>query len=980
MYRKVLVLLALLLLIVAALIPSVLAAPDGSRLRDISGDLLIGYASRNNFWNMSDSAQYEEAARTEFNFMTPENAMKWDAIHPSQNSYNFSQADQHVQFAQANGMAVHGHVLVWHSQNPSWLTNGNWSRSQLIDIMYDHIDTVAGHYAGDVLVWDVVNEAFNEDGTYRSSIWYDGIGQEYIDLAFERAHQADPNAKLIYNDYNIGWTGSKSNGVYNMAADMVSRGVPIDGVGFQMHLTDGGIDGNSLASNMQRFADLGLEVYITELDVRIPQNPSQQALQNQATIYQTVTDRCLAQPACKGLQVWGIPDKYSWVPDVFPGTGAPLLFDDNYNAKPAYYAVQAALETVNPQPSPTSPPTTSGFYVENGRLYDANGNEFIMRGVNHAHTWYTSQTGSFADIKNAGANTVRVVLSSGDRWTRNDASDVVNVISLCKENKLICMLEVHDTTGYGEEGAAATLDQAVDYWISIQSALTGEEAYILLNIGNEPYGNSGYQTWAADSSAAITRLRNAGFDHTIVIDAPNWGQDWSFTMRNNAASVFNSDPDGNTMFSIHMYGVFDTAAEIDAYLSTFADAGLPILVGEFGHNHSDGDPDEDAILSITQSMGIGYLGWSWSGNGGGVEYLDMVNNFNANDMTAWGDRLFNGVNGIVQTAQEASVYGGPPPPTVTPGGPTLTPTTPPTATPLPPTATPPPGGACAVDFTVSNQWSNSFQANVTITNNTGTAVSGWTLNFTHPSGQTATGGWNADISQFGNNVTVSNPASYWNGNIGANGGSVSFGLQGTFTGNVVIPTDFVLNGTACNQGGTPVTATPVPPTTTSIPPTATSVPPTATTDPPTATSIPPTATGVPPTATAVPPTATSVPPTATAVVPPTATSPAVGSCSVDYAVTNDWGSGFTANIAITNLSSTAINGWTLEFTFPGNQNISNAWGGTADQIGQNVIITDSGWNAYLAANGGSTSVGFQATYSNMNEIPTDFTLNGEACN
>jgi cellulose 1,4-beta-cellobiosidase len=116
------------------------------------------------------------------------------------------------------------------------------------------------------------------------------------------------------------------------------------------------------------------------------------------------------------------------------------------------------------------------------------------------------------------------------------------------------------------------------------------------------------------------------------------------------------------------------------------------------------------------------------------------------------------------------------------------------------------------------------------------------------------------------------------------------------------------------------------------------------------------------------------------VVPPTATSPAVGSCSVDYAVTNDWGSGFTANIAITNLSSTAINGWTLEFTFPGNQNIGNAWGGTVNQMGQTIIITDSGWNAYLAANGGSTNVGFQATYSNINEVPTDFTLNGEACN
>ncbi len=347
--KKVLLLLISLLLLVATLIPSVLVTPTGPRLRDVSGDLLIGYASRNNFWNMSDAAQYEEVARTEFNFMTPENAMKWDAIHPAQNSYRFAQADQHVQFAQANGMAVHGHVLIWHSQNPGWLENGSWSRSQLIDLMNDHIDTVAGHYAGDVLVWDVVNEAFNEDGSYRSTLWYNGIGQEYIDMAFQRARAADPNAKLIYNDYNIGWLNSKSNGVYDMVSSMVSRGIPIDGVGFQMHLTESGVDGGSFASNMQRFADLGLEVYITELDVRIPQNPSPQNLQNQANIYQTITNRCLAQPACKGLQMWGIPDKYSWVPNVFPGTGAPLLFDDNYNAKPAYYAVQAELQSCCPQ-------------------------------------------------------------------------------------------------------------------------------------------------------------------------------------------------------------------------------------------------------------------------------------------------------------------------------------------------------------------------------------------------------------------------------------------------------------------------------------------------------------------------------------------------------------------------------------------------------------------------------------------------------
>ncbi|MFC7481145.1 glycoside hydrolase family 5 protein [Luedemannella flava] len=299
-----------------------------------------------------------------------------------------------------------------------------------------------------------------------------------------------------------------------------------------------------------------------------------------------------------------------------------------------------------------------GLRISGGKLVEANGTPFIMRGVNHAHTWYQSQTAtSLANIKAAGANSVRVVLASGQRWTKNDTSDVANVISQCKANKLICILEVHDTTGYGEQSGAATLSQAVDYWISVQSALTGQENYVILNIGNEPYGNQGYGTWASDNVTAVQRLRNAGFQHTIMIDAPNWGQDWSFTMRDNASTVWNADTQKNLLFSIHMYGVFDTAAEVSDYLNRFVSAGLPIAVGEFGDMHSDGNPDEDAILSTTQALGLGYLGWSWSGNGGGVEYLDMVTNFSTT-FTSWGNRLFNGTNGIKATAKEATIYGG----------------------------------------------------------------------------------------------------------------------------------------------------------------------------------------------------------------------------------------------------------------------------------------------------------------------------------
>lgn len=335
------------------------ATPTGSRLRDLAGSFLIGYASRTGFSTMSDAATYESVAASEFNFLTPENDMKWDAIEPQQNVFTYSAADEHVAFAQAHGMQVHGHTLVWHSQVPDWLSNGTWTATTLTNVMYNHIDNVMGHYAGQIVAWDVVNEAFEDTGTYRASFWYNTIGQTYIEKAFQRARAADPSALLVYNDYNAEELNAKSDAIYAMVADFKNRGIPIDGVGLQMHLTNAGLDYNSLASNMQRFANLGVDIFITEMDVRIPKKASSSDLALQATIYQNVTDTCLQQPRCKALQVWGIPDKYSWVMDYFPGKGAPLLFDDNYAAKPAYYAVQTSLGGIPATPTPGGPTPTN---------------------------------------------------------------------------------------------------------------------------------------------------------------------------------------------------------------------------------------------------------------------------------------------------------------------------------------------------------------------------------------------------------------------------------------------------------------------------------------------------------------------------------------------------------------------------------------------------------------------------------------------
>jgi mannan endo-1,4-beta-mannosidase len=312
-----------------------------------------------------------------------------------------------------------------------------------------------------------------------------------------------------------------------------------------------------------------------------------------------------------------------------------------------------SVSAANGQPGTAQ---ATGLTIQDGRLVESNGNDFVIRGVSHAHTWYPDETQSFADIKAKGANTVRVVLGSGQRWGPSTPEDVTNVVNTCKENKLICVLEVHDTTGYGEEGAAASLDQAADYWISIQDVLAGQEDYVIVNIGNEPYGNTNAAGWTDDTIGAIQKLRDAGFQHTLMVDAPNWGQDWENIMRDTAQSVYESDPTGNTIFSVHMYGVYQDAQLINDYLNSFVSAGLPLVVGEFGINHSDGDPDEATIMATTTELGLGYIGWSWSGNSSDVAYLDMVSGFDPNQLTEWGERFFNGANGITETSQEATIY------------------------------------------------------------------------------------------------------------------------------------------------------------------------------------------------------------------------------------------------------------------------------------------------------------------------------------
>jgi endo-1,4-beta-xylanase len=316
------------------------------RLRDVS----IGTAVYSRL--LGDPA-YAAILGSEFSQLEPENEMKFAIVHPLPDAYDFIGGDALVSFARAHDMRVRGHTLVWHNQVPLWVSTANYNSFQLADILHQHILVVMKHYAGKVYAWDVVNEAFNDDGAMRATIWYDEpgigfahLGTRYIEQAFRWAHDADPQAKLFYNDYDAEVINEKSDAIYAMARDFKDRGVPLDGIGFQCHLTvafDSHKALNSFAANMQRFANLGLEVQITELDIRLPDS-SPGSLLRQARLYKEIAALCVQQPACKAIQTWGFTDAHSWIPGFFHGTGWGLLWDSSYQLKPAYFGVLDALQ------------------------------------------------------------------------------------------------------------------------------------------------------------------------------------------------------------------------------------------------------------------------------------------------------------------------------------------------------------------------------------------------------------------------------------------------------------------------------------------------------------------------------------------------------------------------------------------------------------------------------------------------------------
>ncbi|MFB6835457.1 endo-1,4-beta-xylanase [Streptomyces sp. NPDC056361] len=293
---------------------------------------------------------YADVAGAQFGSVTPGNEMKWGSVEPTRGTFDWTGADRVVAFAEAHGQRVRGHTLVWHSQLPSWVTDGTWTADRLRTLMTDHVTAEASRYKGRVDHWDVVNEPLNDDGTLRRSVFGATLGESYIADAFRAARAADPAAKLYLNDYSTDAVGAKSDGMYALVKRLLAQGVPIDGVGFQAHLVLGRVP-DSLETNLRRFADLGVDVAITELDIRMTLPATDAQLDRQKADYAAVVRSCLAVTRCAGVTVWGFTDSDSWIPDFFPGQGAATPYDENLAPKPAYAGIAGALAPVTP-PNP----------------------------------------------------------------------------------------------------------------------------------------------------------------------------------------------------------------------------------------------------------------------------------------------------------------------------------------------------------------------------------------------------------------------------------------------------------------------------------------------------------------------------------------------------------------------------------------------------------------------------------------------------
>ena len=300
---------------------------------------------------LRSDAAYAAVVKREFNVIVPQNEMKFGWVNKDRSWYDFSDADTIVKFAQKNGMKVRGTTLAWHRNYPDWLKEGSFTGDELREILLNHIRVEVTHFRsnfpGRVFAWDVVNEAFDKDGKLRDEMIWSRIGNssgDYIPLAFKTAKDADPGAEMFYNDFNTEELNQKSDAVYALLLSLKSAGVPVDGVGFQMHLDyREKLDMDSVRKNMERFTKLGLKIQITEFDYLLPESPSESLLEREAKAYHDFAALCVSIPACEAFVSWGFTDAHSWIPEFFSGYGSALYFDEQYGPKRAYAGLLSGL-------------------------------------------------------------------------------------------------------------------------------------------------------------------------------------------------------------------------------------------------------------------------------------------------------------------------------------------------------------------------------------------------------------------------------------------------------------------------------------------------------------------------------------------------------------------------------------------------------------------------------------------------------------
>lgn len=303
-------------------------------------------------------------------------------------------------------------------------------------------------------------------------------------------------------------------------------------------------------------------------------------------------------------------------------------------------------------PSPTVSPV--GFHVDGALLRDANGEPFLMRGINHMHTWFPDELETtIRAIAQTGSNCVRIVLTDGQQWSQADASEVAKIIRLCKQNGLIAILEVHDTTSVN---SVRYLQAAAQYFIDLKEILIGEEAYVIINIANEWPTSSNLSTWKSGYLEVIPLLRAAGLNHAIMVDCFGGGQN-GHCMALAGAEILQADPLKNVLFSLHIYdNVGVSAAKIEQHLRYGMDAGLCVCVGEFGNEHNGKTVDVDYLLSFCAQNELGYLAWCWKGNAG-TDVMDLSRDWAGTQLSPqWGERVIDGENGIRQSSTICSVF------------------------------------------------------------------------------------------------------------------------------------------------------------------------------------------------------------------------------------------------------------------------------------------------------------------------------------